>query len=294
MSTHLQSRGSPSATYQLVTDRILEALNRGTVPWRKPWKGREQLPCNALTKRPYHGINLLLLGLSPFVDHRWLTLRQANEAGGQIKRGEKSTLVVFWKQFEVEPEQEGDGSRKRTIPLLRYFLLFNVEQCVGLTVTPLETSARPTDVRIAAAEQIVQSMPLPPRIVEGGAVASYQPGPDLVRMPRLSDFESPESYYATLFHELTHATGHARRLDRTGVTGTIEFGSCDYSREELIAELGSAFLCAESGIDNSTIGNAASYIDGWLRALSYDPKAIVTAAGQAQKAADFVLGRATT
>ncbi|KAA0237598.1 MAG: DUF1738 domain-containing protein, partial [Armatimonadetes bacterium] len=85
MSTHLQSRGSPSATYQLVTDRILEALNRGAVPWRKPWKGREQLPCNALTKRPYHGINLLLLGLSPFVDHRWLTLRQANEAGGQIK-----------------------------------------------------------------------------------------------------------------------------------------------------------------------------------------------------------------
>lgn len=294
MSTHLQSRGSPSATYQLVTDRILEALNRGAVPWRKPWKGREQLPCNALTKRPYHGINLLLLGLSPFVDHRWLTLRQANEAGGQIKCGEKSTLVVFWKQFEVEPEQEEEGSRKRTIPLLRYFLLFNVEQCIGLSVTPLETSARPTDVRIAAAKQIVQSMPLPPRIVEGGAVASYQPGPDLVRMPRLSDFESPESYYATLFHELTHATGHASRLDRTGVTGTIEFGSCDYSREELIAELGSAFLCAESGIDNSTIGNAASYIDGWLRALSHDPKAVVIAAGQAQRAADFVIGRATT
>lgn len=292
MSSHLQSRGSPSATYQLVTDRILEALNRGVVPWRKPWKGREQLPCNALTKRPYHGINLLLLGLSPFVDHRWLTLRQANQAGGQIKRGEKSTLVVFWKQFEVESEQEGTGCRKRWIPLLRYFLLFNVEQCVGLSVTPLEPSARPTDVRMAAAEQIVQSMPLPPRIVEGGAVASYQPGPDLVRMPRLSDFESSESYYATLFHELTHATGHASRLNRAGVTGTIEFGSCDYSREELIAELGSAFLCAESGIDNSTIGNAASYIDGWLGALSHDPKAVVIAAGQAQKAADLVTGRA--
>jgi len=294
MSTHLQSRGSPSATYQLVTDRILEALRRGVVPWRKPWKGREQLPCNAVTKRPYHGINLLLLSLSTFADHRWLTMRQANEAGGQIKRGEKSTLVVFWKQFEIDSEQEETGSRKRTIPLLRYFLLFNVEQCVGLSVPPLETSARSADSRIASAERIVHAMPLPPRIVEGGAVASYQPGPDLVRMPRLSDFESAETYYATLFHELTHATGHASRLDRAGVTGTIEFGSCDYSREELIAELGSAFLCAESGIDNSTIGNAASYINGWLGALSHDPKAVVIAAGQAQKAADFVIGRATT
>lgn len=288
MSTNLTSSRSPNATYQLVSDRILEALKQGVVPWRKPWKGREFLPCNAATKRTYHGINLLLLSLSPFTDHRWLTLRQANELDGHVKKGEKSTLVVFWKQLEVDAENQKD--RKRTIPLLRYFLLFNVEQCQGLNLPPLQSAERPND-RIAEAEQIVQAMPQPPTIREGGPVACYQPRQDLVRVPKLSEFDTPADYYATLFHELTHATGHSSRLDRPGVTGTIEFGSGDYSREELVAELGSAFLCAEAGIDNSTQGNAASYINGWLEALLGDPKAFVIAAGQGQRAADFIMRR---
>lgn len=292
MSQHLsKSRsGNPTITvYQTITERIVEALKRGVVPWQKPWRGRGQLPCNAISKRPYHGVNLLLLSLAPFADHRWMTLRQANELGGKIRRGERSSIAVFWKHLDVTDEQDAQDGRKRCIPLLRYYHVFNAEQCEGLSLPVLmDDWNQELNARIEKAESAVMSMPNPPKIVEGGSVACYLPPQDLVRIPKIRDFESAEAYYATLFHELGHSTGHINRLDRPGVTGAINFGSCDYSREELVAELTSAFCCAEVGIDNSILNNAASYIHGWLEALQGDPKAVVAAAGQAQRATDYI------
>jgi antirestriction protein ArdC len=279
-----------TSAYQTITARIVEALKRGVVPWRKPWRGRDQLPCNAVSKRPYHGVNLLLLSLAPFTDHRWMTLRQANELGGRIRRGERSSIAVFWKHLDVTDEEDAKDGRRRCIPLLRYYHVFNAEQCEGLNLPVLmDDWNEELTARIEKAEEVVMSMPNPPKIVEGGHVACYQPPKDLVRIPKIQDFESAEAYYATLFHELGHSTGHLNRLNRPGVTGAIHFGSCDYSREELVAELTSAFCCAEVGIDNSIFDNAASYIHGWLEALQGDPKVVVAAAGQAQRATDYIL-----
>jgi antirestriction protein ArdC len=279
-----------TSAYQTITAQIVEALKRGVVPWRKPWRGRDQLPCNAVSKRPYHGVNLLLLSLAPFRDHRWMTLRQANELGGRIRRGERSSIAVFWKHLDVTEEQDAQDGRRRCIPLLRYYHVFNAEQCEGLNLPVLmDDWNEELTARIEKAEEVVMSMPNPPKIVEGGNAACYQPPEDLVRIPKIRDFESAEAYYATLFHELGHSTGHLNRLNRPGVTGSIHFGSCDYSREELVAELTSAFCCAEVGIDNSILDNAASYIHGWLEALQGDPKAVVAAAGQAQRATDYIL-----
>lgn len=299
MSSHIQTtarmrrnKSGGGTPYDIVTGRIIQALESGVVPWRKPWRGPTHLPCNAVSKRPYHGINLILLSLPLFTDHRWLTLRQANELGGRVRQGERASIAVFWKRLEVEKEDdEGDG-QKPSIPLLRYYQVFNAEQCDGLKLPVLmDDWNAEVKQRINAAEQVIQQMPSPPRIAEGGSVACYLPPQDLVRVPKIQSFESPEAYYATMFHELGHSTGHQKRLNRPGVAGQISFGSCDYSREELIAELASAFVCAEVGIDNSVLDNVASYIHGWLRALEGDPQAVVAASGHAQRAANYILGK---
>ncbi|HVT12615.1 MAG TPA: zincin-like metallopeptidase domain-containing protein [Fimbriimonadaceae bacterium] len=282
---------SSRSPYEIVTERILKALEEGVVPWRKPWQENTSLPCNAISHRPYHGINLLLLGLSRYRDHRWLTYRQAQELGGHVKPGEKSSIAVFWKQWEPSGDkEESSKGHRQQVPLLRFYHLFNVDQCEGLKLPALATTPRPHHQRIEAAEELVRSIPNPPRLHEGLKIACYYPRIDVVHMPALDSFETPDAYYATLFHELGHATGHQTRLNRPGVTAAPRFGTSDYSREELIAELTSAFCCATLGLDNSLIDNAASYIDGWLMTLRSDAKAIVTASAQAQRAADYLQG----
>lgn len=271
--------------YQAVTESILAALAKGTVPWRKPWTTNATLPVNAVSRRAYRGVNVFLLGLSPYSDHRWVTLKQANELGGKVKRNERATFVVFWKQWEVP--QSDEETRRKTIPLLRRYWLFNAEQCEGLHLPALEVPR--TLNRIDNAELAVKSMPYPPTIREGGSAAFYRPFDDLVQVPEFSSFMNPDSYYGTLFHELGHATGHPSRLARAGVADQVQFGSESYCREELVAELCSAFCCATLSLDNSLINDAASYIQGWMSVLKSDPKAVVIAAAQAQRAADYIL-----
>lgn len=283
-------KSSGGSLFHTVTAKIVALLEKGVVPWRKPWRGRAFLPCNAISKRPYHGINLILLSLLPYADHRWLTIRQANELGGRVRRGERSSVAVFWKRLELKDE-ERQSEPPRTIPLLRQYHVFNAEQCEGVNLPILMNDWHvELNQRIEEAERVIQTMPNPPRIVEGGSVACYQPPEDLVRIPKIGDFESTETYYSTLFHELGHATGHISRLNRPGVSARAEFGSCDYSREELVAELTSAFCCAVFGLDNSIIENSASYIHSWLKALQGDPRAIVIASGQAQRASNCIRG----
>lgn len=288
----IDRRPTTRALYDSVTAKIIEALERGVVPWRKPWQGSSSLPCNALSKRAYSGINLLLLSLAPYRDHRWVTYRQARETGGYVLLGERSSIAVFWKPWDIEREDAVTGETKRdTIPLLRMYHLFNVEQCAGLNLPPIEETERVAlHQRIQEAEAQVRSMPNPPSIREGGDSAYYRPVDDVVQVPPIAAFKTPEAYYATLFHELGHATGHETRLNRAGVTAVIQFGSSDYSREELIAELTSAFCCAALGLDNSLTEDAASYIQGWLTRLRGDSKAIIAASTHGQRAANYIRG----
>lgn len=278
-----------SAIYDAVTNAVLKALESGVIPWRKPWDPCHALPANAVTNRPYRGVNVLLLGMAPYKDHRWLTVKQANELGGTVRKGERGSMAIFWKLWETEPEETDDAVRK--VPILRYYTLFNVEQCDGLDLAEPYQSPPLDDVeRCARAQLLVDGMPDPPTITERGHSAWYKPAEDLVQVPKREAFRSLDHYFATLFHELGHATGHERRLNRKGVQGPIQFGSEDYSQEELVAELTSAFCCATVGLNNSLIGDAASYVSGWLRVLRDDPKAVVIAAAQAQKAADLIKG----
>lgn len=277
--------------YETVTNRILEALKRGVVPWHKPWDATASIPTNAVSNRAYRGVNVLLLGLSPYRDHRWLTFKQVQELGGTVRTGERSTMVVFWKQWQPPTKEDDERSYPRNIPLLRYYRVFNVEQCEDLNVSPLAQPERISEhERIERAEALARGMSDPPRITEGGSSAWYRPSDDLVQVPCIERFETADAFYATLFHELGHATGHERRLKRPGVTGEVRFGSGDYSREELVAELTSAFCCASVSLDNSIVEDSASYINSWLGVLKADSKAVVIAAAQAQRAADYIQG----
>jgi antirestriction protein ArdC len=276
--------------YEIVTNQILDAMTSGVCPWRKPWQsGEAGLPMNAVSKKEYRGINLWLLGMSRFADNRWFSFKQAQQLGGNIRRGEKASTAVFWKMLDTITDANGE-KRKDQVPMLRYYSVFNVEQCEGLKLPPLSVPTVTDHQRIEAAEALTQAMPNRPTITEGGNGAWYMPSADRVNVPCLSSFESADAYYATLFHELGHSTGHESRLDRKEVQGIVRFGSADYSREELTAELTSAFCCASLKLDNSLIDNSAAYLQGWLRALKDDPKMIVIAAARAQKAADYIRG----
>lgn len=235
---------------------------------------------------------MFLLGLGPYSDHRWLTAKQASDLGGKVIPDQKATTVIFWKHWQPPPnETVPETAPAKRVPLLRYYNVFNVEQCAGLSISTLY---RPEPLnenqRIGLADLLVQGMPNPPTIREQGSAAWYKPSTDLVQTPPLSAFETADSFYATLFHELGHATGHEKRLNRAGVMGEVRFGSGEYSKEELVAELASAFCCATVSLDNSLIQDSASYLQGWLRVLRNDPKAMVIAAAQAQKAADYIRG----
>jgi len=275
-----------NAVYGVVTDRIVSLLERGTVPWHQPWRGGP--PVNLVSRKRYRGINPLILVSTGFAFPFWLTYKQAQELGGNVRKGERSTPIVFFKDWRIsETDRETGEKRARTLPVLRYYNVFNVAQCEGIEVPEIERGEiQPID----ACERIARDMPNAPAIRTGEARAWYAPALDTVNMPARELFETGEGYYATLFHELTHSTGHKSRLDRDSIGKRAAFGSADYSREELIAEMGAAFLCGHAGIETATIENAAAYIAGWLAKLRGDSKLVVQAASAAQRAADYILG----
>jgi antirestriction protein ArdC len=268
-----------------ITDRIIALLEQGTVPWQKPWKIRTGRPRNLTSKKPYRGINVFLLMTMGYESPFWLTFRQALALGGHVRKGEKACQIVFWKQLKIEDEKS-DAPRK--IPLLRYYHVFNLAQCEGLGNSPApEESAD----GLSKPEEIVAKMPEPPAIQHGMVRASYSPRTDCVNMPARERFDHEGGYYSTLFHELIHATGHEKRLQRPTLTESMGYGSDPYCREELIAEMGAAFLCGEAGIAERTIESSTAYLQYWLEQLKSDNTLIVQAAAQAQRAADFILGR---
>ena len=269
--------------YQIITDRIIGLLESGTVPWRKPWKGGSQTPRNLISRKAYRGINLFLLHAAGFASPFWLTFRQLQSLDGRVRRGEKSFPVVFWKVFE----EEENGESKR-IPFLRYHSVFNVAQCEGIKAPGIPENTG-TFEPIERCEEVVANMPHRPMIEHGGGRACYSPSLDRVSMPEAKSFESPAAYYSVLFHELAHSTGHLSRLNRKEVTDPVLFASNPYSREELVAEMGAAFLCGHCEVEQTTIDQSASYIQSWLERLKDDRKLVIHAAAQAQKACDFIL-----
>jgi antirestriction protein ArdC len=270
-------------SYERITERIVSLLEQGTVPWHKPWKVKTGLPRNLISKKPYRGINVFLLMAMSYESPLWLTFRQAIQLGGNVKKGEKSCPVVFWKRMETEDKESGEPKKA---PLLRLYHVFNAAQCEGLKNAPEEIP-----LPVTKPAEIVAKMPQPPVVKHGMAQAFYSPTDDCVGMPERERFESEASYFAALFHELIHATGHEKRLKRTSITERNGYGSDPYCKEELIAELGSAFLCGYTDIVDRTIDNSAAYVEGWLKQFQNDRTLIVSAAAQAQKAADFILGR---
>ena len=272
------------SVYEIITGRIIAMLEKGTVPWRKPWQAKAGFPRNLVSGKPYRGINVFLLHAMSYESPFWLTFKQAHDLGAKVRKGEKACPVVFWKQLEVEDKATGETEK---IPMLRFYYVFNVSQCDGLknipapVETPLSAPNKP--------EEIVSFMPNRPEIKHGLTRAYYSPAEDIVAMPNRERFENEVGYFATLFHELIHSTGHASRLNRATVTESQGFGSNPYCREELVAEMGAAFLCGQAGIAESTLENSAAYVQNWLEQLQNDKKLIVQAAAMAQKAADFIL-----
>ena len=285
--------------YHAVTDRILGLLERGTVPWRQPIRssGNESLlPTNLVSQNAYRGINVFLLAVTAWAEGYgspyWLTFRQAREKSGHVRKGEKGPLVVFFKQHATLDKKTDEPI---TVPVLRHYTVFNAEQCDGIEIQAgdaggsSEEESEPFEP-IGACASIVESYADGPVIEHRGSRACYRPRTDTVQIAEPGRFESSESYYATLFHELVHSTGHSKRLDRGLDRDLRPFGSPDYSREELVAEMGAAFLAAAAGISVQTVEQSAAYIDGWRRKLGTDKKLVVSAAGAGQKAADWILG----
>ena len=280
--------------YEIITERILGKLEEGTVPWRKPWQGGEVgMPRNLVTGHPYRGINVFLLAAAGYASPYWLTFRQARQRGGSVRSGEHGTPVVFWKWHHAQDQDAEDRRRRRRIPFLRYYTVFNIAQCDGVFVPVTSMPPQRECSPLVRCEEVVAGMPDAPAIESGRTQAAYLPARDRIIMPAPSAFESAEAYHATLFHELVHSTGNTRRLARPAVMDAAAFGSHAYSKEELVAEMGAAFLCGHTDIEAATLENAASYIDGWLRVLRGDSRMVIQAATHAQKAADFILGRAS-
>jgi len=286
--------------YDEVTAKIIAELEAGRFPWVQPW-GRPDsgaaspgLPRNALTGRPYSGVNVLILWGAVieqgWPSQGWLTFRQALAAGGSVRKGEHGTTVVYADRFTPEAEKaraRDEGGEARAIPFLKRFTVFNVAQCEGLRpgLAP-EPAPLPERQIVPVAEAVIAASGVDFRV--GGNRAFYVPSADYVQVPPQPAFFEQINYYRTCLHELTHATGHASRLGRNL---TNAFGSRDYAREELVAEMGSAFLCAALGIVPTV--RHADYIASWLDVLREDNRAIFRAASQASKAADWLLARHT-
>ena len=291
-SDQQQRPASRPSIYQEITDKIVDQIEAGTIPWVQPWAGGPalSLPCNASTSRTYSGINILLLWDALFTRgfdrNKWLTFKQALALGGAVRKGERGTAVVYADRFipkKATGTASGEDENPRSVPFLKRFTVFNIAQCDGL---PAELTAQlpPVSHRlpVPAAEALITASGAV--FQRGGEQAFYHHGDDYIRVPQQESFFEPINFYRTALHELSHWSGAKHRLNRDFAG---RFGSEAYAREELVAEMGAAFLCATLGIVPTV--RHADYIGNWLTILKNDSRAIVSAASHASKASDFLL-----
>lgn len=277
--------------YSIITNKIIEQLEQGIIPWRRPWS-KTGIPKNLISQKPYKGINVFLLSMLGYASNYFLTRRQANALGAHIKQGEKPHIVVYWKiEQEERSEEEANVNPNppKTSYMLRYFSVFNIEQVEGLDTTQLPQEEVRVNNPIAQCEAIIHSMNDAPDLKHQGNEAYYVPSLDCIYMPDRKRFDSSQNYYHVLFHELIHATGHSKRLNREGVANVNTKDIPKYSYEELIAEIGSCFLNFHAGLGIHDLDNSAAYIQGWLEKLQSDNKCIIYASIHAQKAVDCVM-----
>ena len=279
-----------------IVSAVIEHLERGVMPWRKSWKDRkpvagEGVPHNAISGRPYNGINFLQLSMVGirYTSQSWLTFNQAREAGGSVRKGEKGTAIVFWKPMDKTKREEDGTLKHEKFLMLKTFTVFNVEQCDGLKLPKRRAVVEPVapvdpNDAMGPARCLVGAL-VGCSVSYGGNQAFYSPGADAIRLPEPGQFSSMDHFRATLAHEASHATGAKHRLDRN-LTG--RFGSDSYAAEELVAELSAAMVGARLGLDTSLLEHHSSYLAGWLKVLKDDRKALLTAASLAQKACDYL------
>lgn len=277
--------------YEIVTQRILEQLDQGIIPWHKPWTGGQEGAYNYVTGRSYSVLNQMILNHAD----AYLTFKQVQDLGGKVKKGAKSEIVTFWKMIPIE-EQDSKGEMvKKVIPYLRYYQVFWIGNTEGIERKDRQTTQHDP---IEEAENIVNlymSSDNHPTLERDKTSdrAYYRPSTDTVVVPTIDQFKEIAEYYSTLFHELTHSTGHTSRLNR--LTATAHFGNEEYSKEELVAEIGAATLVNMAGIETAkSFKNSAAYIQGWSRALKENKKMIVEASSKANKAVHYMLGTKET
>lgn len=272
--------------YEMVTERIIAELEKGVIPWKKPWTGVRSGAFNRISKKPYSIINQILLKHAG----EYATFKQWSELGGHIRKGEKSEMVVFWKIFEKEETNEETGEKEvKKIPMLRYYNVFHISQVEGV---------EPLVMPFAEVEPIEEADKIITEYVEREHItfdecasneAFYSPSRDRVVVPMKEQYTNINEYYSTTFHELTHSTGHKNRLDRLHTAADAAFGSETYSKEELVAEIGSASIMNLLGIETpQTFKNSAAYIKNWLSVLKNDNKFIVSASSKAEKAVNYI------
>jgi antirestriction protein ArdC len=278
-----------SDVYSIVNDRILAALEQGIIPWKRPWTGR--LPTNYDTGKEYRGVNILTLGIAEMVhgysSAYWMTFLQANKHGGHIKKGERATYIIFSDKKVKEIEKEDGIKELKTWHMIRSFPVFNWDQIVGVPRKEAGQVLEPDRDLIKVCNSVLDKMPNPPAYRESGSSAYYVPKKDLVNLPPIETFKTTEGYAATKFHEYGHSTGHESRLNRPGIMTVAAFGGEEYSFEELVAELTSAYLCARNGIDN-TLENSSAYVQNWLKALKDDKTMLMKASGKATAAVEYI------
>mgnify|MGYP004559621197 FL=1 len=272
--------------YEMVTERIIAELEKGVIPWKMPWTGVRSGAFNRISKKPYSIINQILLKHAG----EYATFKQWSELGGHIRKGEKSEMVVFWKIFEKEETNEETGEKEvKKIPMLRYYNVFHISQVEGV---------EPLVMPFAEVEPIEEADKIITEYVEREHItfdecasneAFYSPSRDRVVVPMKEQYTNINEYYSTTFHELTHSTGHKNRLDRLHTAADAAFGSETYSKEELVAEIGSASIMNLLGIETpQTFKNSAAYIKNWLSVLKNDNKFIVSASSKAEKAVNYI------
>lgn len=272
----------------LITDRIIEEMEKGIIPWNKPWTGVGAV--SHTTGKAYSLINQFLLGNAG----EWITYNQCKAEGGTISKGAKGRPVVFWKQIKVTEEDKDGNPKEKIVPMLRYYTVFNIKDCEGIKEKyPAEAIAHISP--IDEAESVVTNY----QEREGLEIvrdkisdrAYYAPYSDKVVVPAMEQFSDASEYYSTLFHEITHSTGHSSRLNRfSSGAGAAAFGSEEYSKEELVAEIGAATLNNHVGIETKqSFRNSTAYLQSWMRALKSDPNMIISAAGKAEKAVNYIL-----
>ena len=272
--------------YSEVTHRIIEHMENGVIPWQKPWVACGKA-ISRTTGKPYSLLNQMLLGRPG----EYLTFKQCQEAGGKVKKGEKSQMVVFWKWIETEDEETGE---KKEVPFLRYYNVFHIDQCEGVNPKHTTETAFPDGAAADDAAQAIIDDYLAREKVrlshQEGDRAFYRPGTDEIVLPLMKQFHSTAEYCSTAFHEITHSTGHEKRLNR--LEKIAFFGSDAYSKEELVAEIGAAALVSHVGLETSgSLRNNAAYIQNWLSVLKEDKRFIVSAAGKAEKAVNLILNQ---